>query len=78
MKRVYVVPDARGRGLARRMLAEVERTAASAGRTRMVLETGLRQPEAIGLYQSAGYHPIAPFGAYRDDPLSRCFAKELG
>ncbi|ASU77805.1 N-acetyltransferase [Actinopolyspora erythraea] len=77
MKRMYVVPWARGSGFAREILAELEDTAARAGRKRMVLETGLQQPEAIGLYQSSGYHEIPRFGVYRDEPESRCFAKEL-
>lgn len=77
IKRMYVVPSARGRGLAREILAELERTAASAGRTRMVLETGTKQPEAIGLYTSSGYTPIPGFGIYQDEPESRCFAKRL-
>ncbi|MDA3628017.1 GNAT family N-acetyltransferase [Saccharopolyspora oryzae] len=77
MKRLFIVAEARGSGLSRQLLAELEHTAAKAGRKRMVLETGERQPEAIGLYTSAGYAEIEKFGAYRDDPLSRCYAKEL-
>ncbi len=77
LKRMYVVPDARGLGLARRMLAELERTAAEAGRTRLVLETGLAQPEAIGLYTSSGYHEIPKFGVYSAEPESRCFARRI-
>ena len=77
LKRMYVVPRARGRGLARAILAELERTAAEAGRKRVLLETGLRQPEAIALYQSSGYHEIPKFGVYRCEPDSRCFAKML-
>jgi GNAT superfamily N-acetyltransferase len=78
IKRMYVVPEARGRGLARRVLAELERGAAAAGRTRMVLETGTMQPEAISLYRSSGYQPLTvKFGLYRDEPLSRCFALDL-
>ncbi|RCW45240.1 acetyltransferase (GNAT) family protein [Halopolyspora algeriensis] len=77
LKRMYVVPRARGLGLARAMLAELERTAARAGRRRVLLETGLRQPEAIGLYRSSGYHEIEKFGVYRCEPDSRCFAKNL-
>lgn len=77
LKRMYVVESLRGRGLARRLLAELERNAADAGRVRMVLETGTRQPEAVGLYSSAGYQPIPKFGQYRRDPLSLCFAKVL-
>jgi GNAT superfamily N-acetyltransferase len=78
LKRMYVVDRARGRGFARRLLAELERTAAAAGARRMVLETGTRQPEAIGLYRSAGYHPIPGFGVYRCAPGSRYFGKPLG
>lgn len=77
LKRMYVVPAARGRGIARVMLAELERTAVVAGRVRMVLETGIRQPEAIALYRSSGYVPAPGFGPYRDEPASRCFARNL-
>lgn len=77
LKRMYVVPQARGKGLARRMLAELERDAAAAGRTRMVLETGTMQPEAIALYTSCGYTPVAKFGHYKDSPLSVCLGKSL-
>lgn len=75
LKRMYVVPSARGRGWARVMLAELEGAALRVGRKRILLETGSRQPEAIALYRSAGYFEIAKFGAYRDDPESECFAK---
>jgi GNAT superfamily N-acetyltransferase len=78
IKRMYVVPSARGAGHARAILAELERTAAEAGIEVMVLETGLRQPEGIGLYTSSGYTPIPGFGYYRDSPLSRYFGKRLG
>ena len=77
LKRMYVAAEHRGRGFARAVLAELERTATAAGRRRMVLETGLPQPDAIGLYTSAGYEPMARFGDYRDSPHSRCFAKPL-
>ncbi|MDT7555640.1 MAG: hypothetical protein QOI68_110 [Pseudonocardiales bacterium] len=78
LKRMYVVAAVRGRGFARRLLTELERTAAEAGARRLVLETGTRQPEAIELYRSAGYQPIAGFGFYRDKPGSRYFGKPLG
>ncbi|WP_435747469.1 GNAT family N-acetyltransferase [Nocardioides sp. SYSU DS0663] len=78
VKRMYVVPAAQRRGHARRMLAHLERTAAAAGVEALVLETGLRQPEAIALYESSGYVAIPGFGYYKDAPLSRCFAKRLG
>ena len=77
IKRMYVVPAARGAGHARTVLAELERTAAEAGIEALVLETGLRQPEAIELYTSSGYTPVRPFGLYRDSPLNRCFGKRL-
>ncbi|MGA4841385.1 GNAT family N-acetyltransferase [Streptomyces sp. G45] len=77
IKRMYVVPEARGLGLARRVLALLEEDARAAGRLRMALETGTKQPEAIGLYTSSGYEPCAMFGHYRDEPLSRCYAKPL-
>jgi GNAT superfamily N-acetyltransferase len=77
VKRMYVAPEARGRGLARAMLAHLESTAREAGAEVMVLETGLAQPEAIALYESSGYTLIPGFGFYRDAPLSRCFARRL-
>jgi len=77
IKRMYVTPRARGRGLARALLAELERTAAAAGRRRMVLETGYAQPEAINLYASSGYTQIAKFGMYRDHDGSVCYGKSL-
>jgi GNAT superfamily N-acetyltransferase len=77
IKRMYVVPEERGRGLARRILAELESTAVAAGYDLMVLETGLMQPEAIGLYESSGYLPVERFGHYRDSDLNRCFGKRL-
>ncbi|MEJ7832942.1 MAG: GNAT family N-acetyltransferase [Nocardioides sp.] len=77
IKRMYVAPSARGRGVARRMLAHLEQTAAEAGVEAVVLETGTAQPEAIALYESAGYTQVPGFGFYRDSPISRCFAKPL-
>ncbi|MQA14125.1 MAG: GNAT family N-acetyltransferase [Pseudonocardiaceae bacterium] len=77
LKRMYVVPALRGVGLSRLLLADLERRAVAAGRCRLVLETGTKQPEAIGLYTSAGYVEIPKFGVHRCEPDSRCFAKEL-
>jgi GNAT superfamily N-acetyltransferase len=77
VKRMYVVDSARGRGLARRVLADLERSAAEAGRSRIVMETGTRQPEAIALYESCGYATIPDFGVHREHPESVCFAKTL-
>jgi GNAT superfamily N-acetyltransferase len=77
IKRMYVLPEARGKGFARRVLSALEDRARSLGATQVVLETGQRQPEAIKLYESSGYHRIAGFGHYRDAPLSLSFAKQL-
>ena len=77
VKRMYVVPEARGTGIARALLAALEDEARRLGYTRTVLETGIRQQEAMALYESSGYTPIANYGAYRDSPLSRCYEKAL-
>jgi GNAT superfamily N-acetyltransferase len=77
IKRMYVAPAHRGKGYARAVLAELERTAAAAGLRRIVLETGTEQPEAIALYTSAGYVPMPAFGAYADSPTSRYFTKPV-
>ena len=77
VKRMFVRVEHRRRGHARRMLAALEDWARDRGATRVVLETGLAQPEAIALYESAGYLPTDGFGHYRDSPLSRSFAKDL-
>ena len=77
IKRMYVTSRRRGRGLARQLLAELERSAARAGRRRMVLETGQAQPEAIALYLSSGYTEIEKFGLYRDYSTCVCYGKHL-
>ncbi|AXB48633.1 GNAT family N-acetyltransferase [Amycolatopsis albispora] len=77
IKRMYVTATARGRGFARAMLAELERTALAAGRRRMVLETGTEQPEAIELYRSSGYLEMDGFGYYADTVESRYYRKSL-
>ncbi len=77
VKRMYVAPEARRRGYAAAVLAHLEQTAAAAGVDVLVLETGERQPEAIGLYEAHGYEPIPGYGHYRDSPLSRCFARRI-
>ncbi|HET6392040.1 MAG TPA: GNAT family N-acetyltransferase [Blastococcus sp.] len=68
VKRMYVVPAARGRGVSRAVLGALEDAARAHGWTTLRLETGPRQPEAIGLYVSGGYRPIEAFGAYVGDP----------
>ena len=67
----------RGRGWSRELLRLLEDEARSLGFRRVILETGMKQPEAIGLYTSSGYEPIDSFGHYRDSDLNRCFAKQL-
>jgi GNAT superfamily N-acetyltransferase len=77
VKRMYVVPAARRRGLARLVLDALEARAGALGATRVILETGQRQPEAIRLYETSGYRRIEGFGHYRDAPMSLSFAKML-
>jgi GNAT superfamily N-acetyltransferase len=77
IKRMYVEPAARRAGVARAVLSELESRARGLGYSRLRLETGIRQPEAIALYESFGYAPIEPYGLYRDEPMSRCFEKRL-
>ena len=77
IKRMFVVRESRGLGLARRILTALEDSAREAGRTRMVLETGIHQPEAMALYESSGYAQVTKFGHYRFHADSRCYAKFL-
>ncbi|WP_433385803.1 GNAT family N-acetyltransferase [Actinoplanes sp. CA-142083] len=77
LKRMFTAKAARGRGLARRMLAAIEESAREAGCDRLILETGDKQPEAIALYESAGYARIEDFGYYKGHADVLSFAKEL-
>jgi GNAT superfamily N-acetyltransferase len=77
IKRMWVDPAHRRRGLATALLAELERTAAAAACGRMVLETGSAQPEAVAFYAARGYAEMPGFGVYRDAPGSICFARDL-
>lgn len=77
LKRMFTTKTARGRGVARRLLTAIEQSARAAGLSRVILETGDRQPEAIGLYESAGYVRIADFGYYKGEPGVLSFAREL-
>ena len=77
IKRMFVRPHLRGRGLARRVLADLESTARAAGVDWLVLETGDRQPEAIGLYRSEGFEEVVPFGVYADEDGSVYLGKPL-
>ena len=77
LKRMYVAPADRGRGLGRRILVELEDAARRLGYTAVVLETGDRQPEALGLYESSGYARIPCYPPYDSRALSLCFEKRL-
>ncbi|HEV3389308.1 MAG TPA: GNAT family N-acetyltransferase [Solirubrobacteraceae bacterium] len=77
LKRMYVVPTARGRGLSRLVLRELEARAAALGASRLVLETGDKALAALGLYESAGYARLPCFGAYAASPTSICLEKRL-
>lgn len=77
VKRMFVLPEFRGRGIARQILMALESAAREHGYSTLRLETGTRQPEAIGLYRSAGYGEIPCFGEYADDQFSVCFEKRL-
>jgi GNAT superfamily N-acetyltransferase len=77
LKRMYVVPAARRRGVARALLDHLEQQARTLGATRLRLETGLHQPEALALYASAGYADAEPFGHYAGAPLARHLSKNL-
>ena len=74
---MYVVPEARGRGLSRVMLAALEDLARELGAVRIVLETGSRQPHAMRLYETSGYRRIDDFGHYAGQPLSVSYGKSL-
>jgi len=77
VKRMYVRRAARGHGLGRMLLLELEARARDFGYRRLKLETGAPQPEAIQLYKSAGYREIPGYGTYKDDPRTRSFEKWL-
>ena len=77
VKRVYVAPDARGTGISRRLMAELERLAAVAGAHRLILQTGDRQPEAVALYERIGYSRIPIYPPYLPISFSQCFEKTI-
>jgi GNAT superfamily N-acetyltransferase len=77
VKRMFTRPEWRGRGLAVKVLNELEVWAAEMGYTRCVLETGTRQPYAIALYRKAGYVQIPNYGQYEGVENSVCFEKWL-
>jgi putative acetyltransferase len=77
LKRMFVRPSVRGRGIAQRILALLEAAARERGFAVMRLETGVSQPEALRLYERAGYVRRGPFGDYGPDPLSVFMEKRL-
>ena len=77
VKRVFVVEKHRGRGYSRAIMDELERYLRSQGVAMARLETGIHQPEALGLYRRLGYAERGPFGPYRPDPLSLFMEKNL-
>lgn len=78
LKRMYVSPAERGRGLGRLLVAELEAEARTLGARRLVLETGTRQHAALALYHAAGFRPIPLYGEYLLSPgTSVCLGKEL-
>lgn len=77
LKRLYVRPALRGQGAAKRLVSELERIARAQGAIYLYLETGVRQHEAVGLYQRLGYQHGPPFGDYQPDPHSAFMRKSL-
>jgi GNAT superfamily N-acetyltransferase len=77
IKRMFVVAEHRGKGLSRQMLAALEDRAQAMGASRILLETGDKQPEAIRLYETSGYERITGFGYYATEEGAYSFAKPL-
>jgi GNAT superfamily N-acetyltransferase len=77
VKRMYVEPVERGRGVGAAILDRLESAALDLGVHRLVLETGIHQAEAIGLYRRAGFRPVPCWGEYAGTPTSVCFEKEI-
>jgi putative acetyltransferase len=77
VKRMFVAVEQRGKGIASIILAELEKWAIELGNTKCVLETGIKQPEAIALYNKSGYTIIPSYGQYKNVTNSVCFEKIL-
>ena len=77
VKRMYVAPECRGKGIAGNILSELESWAGELAYTTCVLETGKKQPEAIKLYQKHGYEVIPNYGQYAGIENSLCFKKDV-
>ena len=77
IKRMYTSPESRGKGIASNILRELEKWASELSYERCILETGKKQPEAIGLYKKSGYKIIPNYGQYDGVENSLCFEKQL-
>lgn len=77
VKRMYVRPDARGRGVGRAILERLQREARDRGAVELVLEMGDDQPDARALYESFGFVPVPCFGEYLATPTSQCLGVTL-
>ncbi len=77
IKRMYTLPEARGKGIAIRILAELETWAAELSYKKCVLETGINQPEAIALYRKCAWRQIPNYGQYAGVETSLCFEKSI-
>ena len=77
LKRMFTIPAARGRGVARRVLTAIEESARERGCKRVILETGDKQPEAIAMYVKCGYERIEDFGYYKDEEGVLSYARVL-
>lgn len=77
LRRMFTLDSARRCGAARAILLAVEQHARSSGFTEIKLETGYKQLAAMALYESMGYERVQPFGVYKEDPTSVCYAKPI-
>jgi putative acetyltransferase len=77
VKRMYVKPEFRGKGIARKILTELEHWAVELGYSSCILETGKRQPEAISLYLASGYLVVPNYGQYINVKTSVCMRKQI-
>ena len=77
VKRMYTLPEYRGKGLATKVLNELEKWASELSYQKCILETGWRQPDAIRLYEKNGYKRISNYGKYAGIENSVCFEKEI-
>ena len=77
IKRIYTSPESRGKGIAFKILTELESWAVELSYEKCILETGKKEPEVIGLYKKKGYELIPNYGQYTDFKNSLCFEKHL-